>query len=332
MSETHQTTLLQLIAKAKDGRLSAGQLKEKSAKGSKQAPDAGLSLAQTDHALTALIDLGYVATSGGAKDAPHPRPNASYRLTKEGRDHLRPAKPKFQDTQLEAQESFLLLHLFRAEGHTLTRSEINGKCKSNIVKATVELDAKDAPETIDYQMAMLVEKSYVIEERRGVSVRYTLDPNRGIEAVISAKQHDTVNFAVSGKFLNDLLTAARNLTAASPKVEDSLIELGPIDPPKPSSKRLGPDSIMGFVEQLRAGAFAGKNLVPIHEVRRMAAEHHGAEAASHPAFDPLLMEMQSNEQLEMVAISNNRYATSEQLDDAIPGTNEILFYIVVGRE
>ena len=343
MSETSsqaiQTNLLRLFERATEGRLSAGDLKKKLAPGSKKAPAAGLDEPGADRALAGLIEEGLLVTSGGAKDAHHPRPKASYRLTDKGRDQLRPTKPEVADSQLKAQEAFILLLVFRAEmsptqsGKTsLTRSELNGKLQTKAATEQLEFDVKAAPETVAYHLATLVDKGCLVEEKRGASVGYRLEPEKGPRALASATQHDAVSFTMNGHTLNTLLAFARKSDPAATKTEpDESLEIGeaPDIEPAPEAPPVGPREIEKYVAHLRSGPYAGKDLIPIHEVRRLVAEHHGAEAAGHPAFDPLLMEMRSEDQLELIAISDNRRATSQQLDDSIPGVNETIFYIVV---
>jgi hypothetical protein len=70
-------------------------------------------------------------------------------------------------------------------------------------------------------------------------------------------------------------------------------------------------------------------LIPIHEVRRLVAQDHGQDVASHPAFDPVLRRMWSEGIFELIAISDGRDATQQQIDDSIPGLNETIFYIVL---
>ena len=309
--EAHQTNVLRLFERPVDGRLSAGELKKKLGPGSNAS--------ETDRALADLVEKGFIAVSGGAKDGSHPRPNASYRLTETGRHRLRPARPDIPDEQLQAQEAFILLQVFRAKERTLTRSELNGKLKTKAAIGQLEFDVKAAPTTIDYHLAALVEKGCLDQRKQGVSVRYDMNEEHGVKALASVKQHDAVSFTMTGEILNALLSAARR---SKPIPSESTA-------PPLASKPLGPHDIANYIDRLRSDLYAGKDLVPIHEVRRLVAEHHGAEAAGHPVFDPLLKRMRSEERLELMAIGDNRAATQKQLDDSIPGMNETIFYIVV---
>lgn len=69
-------------------------------------------------------------------------------------------------------------------------------------------------------------------------------------------------------------------------------------------------------------------MIPIHEIRRLVADHQGDEAASHPVFDPVIMRMRSEGRLRLIAISDTRDATLAQMEASIPGVNETIFYVV----
>jgi DNA-binding PadR family transcriptional regulator len=322
-NNSHETTLLGLLAKASDGRLTTGKLKEKLGKGSTDEPSAS----EIDQALLGLIEQGLVAVGGSPKEGPHPRRDATYRLTEQGRNHLRPARPDFPEELLRNQEAFILLQVFRARDQRLTRSELNQKLKSKAAEGQLEFDTRNSPQTIDYHLSRLVEKRCLIEHRKGVSVAYTLDPDRGSEALASAKQHDAVSFTLTGQTLNALIQAARgSLTehGGTPPHDEPI----PSPPTESSPSPLGPEEIAKIVERLRSTSVARDGLVPIHEVRRLVAEEHGLEAASHGAFDPLLKRMRSDGQVKLMPISDKRRATQEQLDASIPGVNETIFYIV----
>jgi len=327
--ETHQAAVLAIFSKLKEGRISAGDLKKKLAARPKAGQAAGPADAEADRALAGLIEQGLLSVSGGGKDGHHPLPNASYRLTEKGRQHLRPIQPDLEPKQLHAQESFILLQVFRAKERTLTRSGLNDKLKSLAAKRQLEFDVKAAPGTVDYHLAQLVEKGYLDEQRQGGSVRFTFNPEKGPKALASAKQHDNVTFTMTGEILNALLDAARQSTPSGPEFDEGPADHEPASVPAPASRPVDDQKIHAYVRQLREGEYAEKGLIPIHEIRRLVARHHGGEAAGHRALDPLLLGMRSEDQLELIAISDNRAATQEQLDDSIPGMNETIFYIVV---
>ncbi|WP_406700336.1 hypothetical protein V5E97_16110 [Singulisphaera sp. Ch08] len=322
--EAHPSNVLRIFEKMTDGRLLAGDLKRKLKQLATKNASAGIT--DANQTLTDLIEKGFITLSGSAKEGPHPRPNASYRLTDKGREFLRPARPDLADEQLQTQEAFILLQVFRAKEQKLTRSELNGRLKTRAAMGQLEFDVKAAPVTVDYHLAMLVDKGALVEEKRGNSVSYSLNREAGARTLASVKQHDGVSFTMTGETLNALIAAARQ---ASP-LPAALLESRAAEPVSPTNSRpLGPDAIADYVALLQSDLYAGKDLIPIHEVRRVVAEHHGAAAAGHPTFDPLIKQMRSEGQLRLIAISDNRDATQQQLDDSIPGMNETIFYIVI---
>jgi len=330
--EIHQTILLKMFAGSKGPRLSAADFAKKIAAQARRTPAAALDPAAADHGLAGLIEAGLIAVAGGGKTALHPRPQASYRLTEKGKDrakHLsRPPRPSHhEDSQLQAQESYILLQLFRSKDGPLSRSKLNDKLKSKAAIGSLEFKIKEEPETIDYHLSLLVEKGYVEEKRQGVGVSYALG-DEGRKALATATQHEGATFNLTGGLLNELLKLARESNPAAEVVDPPKPSDGPA--PAPEHRSIGVQDILELIDQLKSGDYAGRDLIPIHELRALVAERHGKEAASHPTFDPLLKRIRGDDQLDLIAISDNRDATQEQLDDSIPGMNETIFYIVVG--
>ncbi|WP_422930237.1 hypothetical protein [Singulisphaera sp. PoT] len=328
-SEPQRIAVLRIFERLNDPRLTAAELKKKLGIGTKKGTDP----AEANQTLASLIEQGFLAISGGAQDAPHPRPNAAYRLTREGIAHLRPARPDFSDELLQAQEAFILLQVFRAKEQKLTRSDLNGKLKSRAAVGQLEFDVKAAPETIDYHLAELVDKQCLTVLKRGVSISFELNPEKGAAALASSKQHEAVSFTLTGETLNALLTTARQskvLHVAAVSAESGELPTVDMDNLETPPKTLSPLEISKFLDQLRTGKYAGKDLIPIHELRQLVGSNLGEALATHAVFDRIVKEMRSDGQLEVIAISDNRDATQEQLDDSIPGMNETLFYIVVG--
>ena len=153
-----------------------------------------------------------------------------------------------------------------------------------------------------------------------------------MKALGSANQHETVEFRFLGSALNLLLQSARDSTTKpdSPTAHHAEPPAAP-EPahhaPRRPSAEVAPQQIHDFIAQLKADKFAGRDLIPIHEVRSLVAQHHGAEAASHPVFDRLLKTMRSEGDLEIIAIADSRDTPQQHLDDSIPGMNETLFFI-----
>lgn len=328
-TESQQVQWLRHFDRMSDGRLSAAKLREKLKLGSGKGADAGPAAQEADRAIGEMLESGLLSVVGGAKEGLHPRPNAKYRITEQGRDFLKPPRPDLSDEQLQTQEAFILLQVFRAKEGKLTRSDLNGKLKTRAAVGQLEFDVKSAPTVIDYHLASLVDKGCLVEQKRGVSVVYSLDPENGTKALASVRQHDGVTFTMSGETLNALLAAARSSgTTSEPPADVTAEPAERIASPITAPTNLSPDDITRHLASLQAGMYAGKDLIPIYEVRRIVAQHHGALAADHANLDPLLKQMRSEGQLRLLAISNSQDATQDQLDDSIPGMNQTLFYIV----
>ncbi|MHC5537195.1 helix-turn-helix domain-containing protein [Singulisphaera rosea] len=329
-TDSQRVQWLRHFGKESDGRLSAGELRKKLKLASGKGADVDPILQDADRTIVEMLESGVLSVAGGAKEGLHPRPNATYRITDKGRDQLKPPRPDFADEQLQAQEAFILLQVFRAREGRLTRSDLNGKLKTRAAVGQLEFDVKAAPAVVDYHLAMLVDKGNLVEQRRGVSVVYSLDPDSGPKALASVKQHDGVSFTMSGETLNSLLAAARSSGTSAETPAHVPAESVETTPPAPAlaPTSLSPDDISRHVATLQAGTYAGKDLIPIYEVRRIVAQHHGAHAADHTNLDPVLKQMRADGQLRLLAISNSQDATQDQLDDSIPGMNQTLFYIV----
>lgn len=331
MSDTPslEKTLLKYFAEARDHKLSATGLKSKLATAAKKSTPHESE--QIDEAVTALIDAGKLTVTGGGKSGHHPRPKGSYRLTGAGKDHVKPAKPDASDETLGYQESYILLQMIRFDEHTASRSKLNDKLKSTSARNNLEFVPDHLKETIDYHLHNLVRAGSLEEMRQGVSTIYTLTPD-GLKALGSADQHETVEFRFPGSALNFLLQTARGSSAKHhPRTHDADEPTPAPEPahhaPAPKSADIEPQHIHDFVAQLKADKFAGRDLIPIHEVRSLVARHHGDHAASHPVFDRLLKTMRSEGDLEIIAIADSRDTPQQHLDDSIPGMNETLFFI-----
>ena len=329
-----EKTLLKLFAEAKKQTLPAKSLKDKIAPTASKSPIKGIDPSEFDQAITALIAAGKIALTGGGKTGHHPRPKGSYSLTGAGKDHVKPTKPEVSDDLLASQEAYLLIQFFRIKGgvESMSRSDLNGKLKTKAAKEKLELDPRDNKDAIDYHLHNLLSAGSLEERRQGVSTIYTLIDD-GRRALGLAKQYDDIPFTLTGAALNALLGAARDSTAkhhpkAAHHAEESQATPEPAHhAPTKKSHPLEPQQIHDYIAQLKADKFAGRDLIPIHEVRSLVAHHHGTEAASHPTFDPMLKRMRSEGELEIIAIADSRDTPQQHLDDSIPGMNETLFFI-----
>jgi hypothetical protein len=92
------------------------------------------------------------------------------------------------------------------------------------------------------------------------------------------------------------------------------------------------EEILRAFEDLRRERFARNGIVPVYELRRLLAARHGAETVSHAALDPLLKQLRRDKRLRMIAIGDLSEATTDQLDDSLPGENETFFYLETAHE
>ena len=325
MSDTSplESTLLKHFAAAREHKLSATALRKKL-----EAADAD----EADQAINALIDGGKLGVTG-AKAGPHPRPKGSYRLTGAGKDHVKPQRPDVSDELVENQEAYLLFQFLRIKDgeSSMSRSDLNGKLKTKAAKEQFELDPKVNKSTIDYHLDQLVHHGSLDEKRQGVSMIYTLTDS-GLRTLGAGKQYDhpSINFTLNGPALNRLLTAARSTSAPRSHAHELAHTAPELEstPPVPShSAEVTPEAIHAFIAQLQADQYAGRDQIPIHEVRALVARNHGEHAASHPVFDKLLKRMRSEGDLIITAIADSRHTSPEHLNDSIPGMNETLFFI-----
>ena len=304
-----EKNLLKLFAEARDHKLSPTSLKSKLATASKKweaHPDAE----SVHEALTALIDNGHIAVTGGGKTGHHPRPKGSYRLSSAGKDHVKPQKPDASDAIIATQQAYILLQFLRVKQEkesSMSRSELNGKLKTKSAIENLEFIPDTAKATIDYHLDNLVRDKSLEEKRQGVSTIYTLT-DEGRQALGAADQYDTVTFSFTGAALNTLLKAARQSSVKLDQEEPgSEVETSETTHHAPAqSHEVEPKQIHEYIAHLKADKYAGRDLIPIHEVRSLVAQHHGSHAASHPIFDRMLKQMRSEGDLEIIAIADSR--------------------------
>ena len=75
-----------------------------------------------------------------------------------------------------------------------------------------------------------------------------------------------------------------------------------------------------------------KRMVPIHEIRTFVRRRLGDAAARHDSLDSVLLEMRRRMSWRVIPISDRSRATAEELQDAVPGVGETLFYLEADRE
>jgi DNA-binding PadR family transcriptional regulator len=342
VSDAQRIFVLGRLSRAKGGRASASELR-KLLSGSEARKsgfdDGGVS---ADRTLGNLIAEGLIKEVGGARntneEAPHPHTRSVYLLTEKGDEQAKPAsrppKPDHSEQLLARQKAFILLQFFRAEdeGRALARSVLNAKLKTKTARETLELDSP----TIAYDLFTLVEQGYLTERKQGSGAIYE-PTDDGLQFLAATEQYETARFTLTGAQLNALLAAVRESGSGGVELTEptSVTPTGgeeTVPSPPSDSPALDDNAVLRIVESLRRGEFAHTRLIPIHEVRRRVAREFGPGAAGHEVFDAILSRLHSEGLLDMIAISDLRKATRDQLADSIEGVNETLFYLVSDHE
>src|SRR3984957_12001835 len=292
-----------------------------------------------EQAVEALLREQYVSRTA----------HGAYQLEQKGADYLAqtvpaPATvgPELNENLLPYQKAFGLMQLFCAKDkkgqQSMTRSELRRKLGSETAKkgllfARMSSDPIVNPDHLmmDWIVQQLVQQGDIDGKRS----RYTLN-ERGKELLAATDQYDSesIKFQLTGKQLNALREAIRDASAVAPPKQE------PREQPAPIMTSVSPQSqpslteaaVLEAFETLRRERFARNGIVPVFELRRLLIARHGTEAVSHATLDPLLKQMRREKRLRMIAIGDLSEATTDQLDDSLPGENETFFYIEAAHE
>jgi DNA-binding HxlR family transcriptional regulator len=227
------------------------------------------------------------------------------------------------DKLVEHAKALILVQLLVAPGRKMKKSEANKRLTTGQRKS-LDLGLASANQLRE----QLAKDGFLSREQkpgRGAAVSYKLT-DRGLAMLGTLEQYPPLQIRMKGDQLNALIAAVRAEGSAwqAPKPE-------PIPSPKPVPERLH-EAILAEFEDLRRERYSHAGLVPIPEVRRRVADKYGAEAARHDVFDTHVQQLRQQRRLRLVPISDLRDATPEQLNDAIPGVNETLFYLEPASE
>ncbi len=106
---------------------------------------------------------------------------------------------------------------------------------------------------------------------------------------------------------------------------------GTVIPPPPTPQPLGPEAIdravMAAFTELKRERFGHSGLVPIPEIRRSIARALGPSAARHDALDERILGLHRDRKLRLLPLNDTSGVTVEDRDDAIPGRQELWFYV-----
>jgi hypothetical protein len=128
---------------------------------------------------------------------------------------------------------------------------------------------------------------------------------------------------VKGKTLNSLVAAARESPFRGDRQSTNT--------PRPSQAQLE-DAVLAQFRDLQRERYNQTKLVPIYEVRRRIAARFGATAARHDVLDEIILGLWRNKRIGLEGISDLGKASTDQLNDGIPGISGPLFYLEAVRE
>jgi predicted transcriptional regulator len=276
---------------------------------------------------TIPLELEALCRDGLVAPTPIKR-TVNYRLTESGKEFLRrhPApnptrgsgrvNAATNEDVLRARQAEVLLHLLEAPGYTLSVNESNKRLRR---RAALELNAA----TAEAERQRLVDEGLLEIAGTGRARRFTLTP-AGRLRLGAMTFYESFEFRLRGKTLNDLLDAARE--AAKEFGDDS------VRPATAFQKADVERAIADAFEELSRERHAVHGMVPIHEVRAAVRRRLGDAAGRHDVFDQALLEMRRGMGWRMIPISDRSRATAGELQDAVPGVGETLFYLEAERD
>jgi DNA-binding MarR family transcriptional regulator len=326
-----QKTLLEKLANAKGKKLGGAKLTvPKNLRKSLGADDAAVR-----EAIDGLVREQYVTRtkSGGG---------VNYRLTREGEAHLASLEP---DTLLpngelfEYQRAFVLLKFFTASDRRLTQPQLEQRLgKMTGTMGFGEGRDGDGPDSrlVGHILRGFVREKALVRD----GDRYELT-EQGEELLGASDQYPGAEFTLTGREFNRICEAVRHggFDAQPPEqARPAPKEQAPAAPVQPEPVEvkapvtLTTSVLLELVEELRSERYLRTGMVPIWDLRRQVAARIGQEAATHATLDPLLKQLRRQDRVRLVSIADRSRATTDQLDDSIPGENETFFYVEFAHE
>ena len=219
--------------------------------------------------------------------------------------------PASKETLRRAREAYLLLKLFQSAKRTLWGSDAHASSKKEPLKLNHA--------TCWQIRGELSRAGHVALNWDGKEGSYTLTPS-GVRYLTTLPFDELGEMKIKGAVLTELLAAAR-------EGERSTTHGGS---PPPAGSALTAEQLETAVtdtfHDLLRGEFAGLQMVPIHELRRVVAERFGPHAASHSAFDERLLDLRRTDKLRLISIDDRSRATPDQLRNSISAVGETFFY------
>jgi predicted transcriptional regulator len=321
-----QAFVLQRLADAPARRLTRGEVNKKCS----VQPAKRIGLGDKS-ALDGLV--AYLANAGFIRAGKQGR-SVVIELTEMGQAHLQtlepvPArvtgrgefKPPSSDAVASGRRSFLLLQMFLAPQQRLAQNEANRKLGTLGTKY-LDLNAATA-QALRQQLAAEGLLTITKTGRQEVCSLTTA----GVLALGALPIYEAGEFRLTGKQLNGLLEAARD---AALQFQNPAPVASP--PPAESGPTTLGQMIFDQLEELRRDKYHRTGLVPLFEVRRRVRERFGEESARHSVFDEAMQELRRRGRVRLLPISDAGMASSEELQDSIPGVGETLFYAEFAHE
>jgi predicted transcriptional regulator len=214
--------------------------------------------------------------------------------------------------------SYLLLQVLRGKNGTMTEVEAN-KSLDSYAREGLELNAPTASQL----RRELAAAGLLTVQGNGRGAAYALTPE-GRLALGNARFEESRDFRLPGEVLNRLLEAAR-------EVGKQFTAVPPAAGGVPTRAELE-EAILESFGELRRERHAVSGLVPIAEVRAAVRRRFGEAAARHDCFDEAVLALWRAHKLGLVPITDPSQAAPGQLQDAIPGQGDILFYLETAHE
>jgi hypothetical protein len=247
-----------------------------------------------------------------------------------------------RDQLTERRQAYILLRVQLAVGRRLKQSDLASKFNKTVLRALDlghfvtkkgnEEYVLDRPR-LNALRDELVNEGYLKRswEKRTAYLQTT---EKGQALLFASHQYESIAFNITGGELNRLFADARETLLSLKDSPQSREELpasanagstGDGKPPAPEIDLAA--EVMAEFEQLLQEQPNDVEMIPIHLVRRRIAQRLGEAAAAHDVFDPVIQQLGKQRRLRLVAISDYRDATQDELEASVPGVNETLFYL-----
>jgi DNA-binding PadR family transcriptional regulator len=332
LADRQRAFLLGQLAAAPDRRLGKGEANKHLPK------EIGLSAGEANRLRDTLRREGYLQTSREKRAL-------YYELTDEGEAYLQtlppyaPPAPRAKgkanldvdDDVRRWRKSYLLMQVLAGSGNSLSQPEANKKITRGI-REHLELTAA----TANHLRQEFVDEHLLAVEMVGRQPHYTITA-QGEMALGASEFYPAVEWKLKGEIINRLLEVVRTSAKQFERPEDGTAagesaHAAAHHVPSSLSLEALAVAVMASVRHLLQEKYHFSGLVPIHEVRSEIREEYGADSAEHSVLDEVLLALEHERRLRLVSLSDLSEATPEQIEGAVRGVGETLFYIGTAHE